>query len=91
MITLREACEIAKDRLNGDDTFVENVCDDLGDCWVFDWSLKSDPHGSILDKPLLKIDKETGEASFVVMGVPGEEFFHRMYRNKNKIDISKYL
>lgn len=91
MITLKEASRIAKEQLEDSDTFVVGVCDDIGDSWVFDWAYRDDPEGSVLDKGLLQVDKESGESRIVGLGLPGDELFNRLYKNKNKLDIRAYL
>lgn len=92
MITLKEACSIAKRELNSPETAVHSICTDLGDCWVFDWIFKPNPERAIPDKPYLVIDRKSGKLEFRSIGVPRQDFFDRMTdRKANRINLSEYL
>ena len=90
MITLANAIQKLQARLKDTDIQIFNICDDLGDCWIFDWRYKKAPE-ELTSGDLFKIDKKSGKIEMVFMGLPKEPFFERLFSNQNKIDISQYL
>ena len=91
MITLKEACAIAKCELENEKMYVSEECTDLGDSWCF-IAIPKDEFERMYytGGDVLKISKETGEMEYVYVGLPGQEFFDRWISSKS-VDISEYL
>ena len=90
MITLGQAIRKLQKHIINTDVQIFHICDDLDDCWVFDWRYKNSPE-EFTNGDLFKIDKKTGDIEIVYIGLPNEPFFEMLLSNKNKVDISKYL
>jgi len=91
MITLSEACKIAKKELESETTFIKPECRDLSDSWCFDWGWKKTPQENKVGLPELRVYKATGNIEdFPKSGIPTEEEFQLM-ENALKINISEYI
>ena len=89
MITLEEAVCVAKSYLKKEHMILDK-CNDLEDYWIFDGHLDENPNEVMMDAPLVKIEKKTGEVEYYFLPGIDVELFHE-YFEAPEIDISEYL
>lgn len=90
MITLAEACKIAKRELESENSFVWDVCTDMGDSWVFTIGWKNSEFPGNLSGFCYIISKEDGTAKDSVIQLMDKDFYDK-WLDAPEIDISEYL